>query len=74
MKKMDAFNDYPEQLVEWELTISGYDGLSQSDKDLVRGIISKSIEVFNDFEGRFSITKDEEEDNEKTTWKNMLAL
>ena len=57
-------HDNPPQLVEWQLTISGYDKLSQSDQDLARGIIAEVIEVFNDFEGRFSIAKDEEEDNE----------
>ena len=43
-------NDDPPQLVEWELTISGYNDLSQSDKDLARSIIAEAIEVFNDFE------------------------
>jgi len=49
-----------QQRVEWKLTIDGYEDLNQHDKDHARGVIAEAIETFNEFDGVFSITKDEE--------------
>jgi hypothetical protein len=55
-----------QQMVDWKITIRGYFELNQADRDHARGVIAEAFETFNEFEGSFSITKDEEPKHPRT--------
>jgi hypothetical protein len=48
-----------EKRIEWKIVVEGFEDLTQSEKDFALRFIARSFEIFEEFDGVFTINEEE---------------